>query len=158
MGQARPVSGSIAGGRLSGRLHDGGRAFTVIMSNPSLRRAELAFGASAIAEWMFTVGLGIVGVRGRRRPAARPRRRAAAHPSRRAGASHRPRFADRWPREYVLIASNLVLGCSTSAIGLVLAVDGPMPVVYGLAAAVEYCADALPSRPLGAAPVAVPDQ
>src|SRR5215203_3294112 len=45
------------------RLADSARAFSATARNPSLLRAQLAFGASWTAEWAFMVALGVVAFR-----------------------------------------------------------------------------------------------
>jgi MFS family permease len=97
-----------------------------------LVRALLSFGAAFTAEWAFTVGIGLVayaeggavavGIVGfvRLLPAA------VLAPV--VGA-----YADRVPRERVLIASSLVRGTSTVCAAAVLIAGGPVLLVYGLA-------------------------
>jgi MFS family permease len=102
------------------------------LRNATLVRALLSFGFAFTAEWAFTVALGLVafadggalavGVVGLLRllPAA-------------VLAPVITAYADRRPREHVLVASSLVRGVSTLAAAPVLASDGPTWVVYALA-------------------------
>ena len=61
--------GSAAGvqskrlGPMRRRLADSARAFSATARNPSLLRAQLAFGASWTAEWAFMVALGVIAFR-----------------------------------------------------------------------------------------------
>ena len=45
------------------RLAGSARAFSATAHNPSLLRAQLAFGAAWTAEWAFTVAIGVVAFR-----------------------------------------------------------------------------------------------
>ena len=102
------------------------------LRNATLVRALLSFGFAFTAEWAFTVALGLVayadggalavGVVGLLRllPAA-------------VLAPVITAYADRRPREHVLVASSLVRGLSTLAAAPVLAFGGPTWVVYALA-------------------------
>ena len=95
-------------------------------------RALLSFGAAFTAEWSFTVAIGLVafadggavavGLVGLLRliPAALLAPVIAT-------------YADRMPRERVLIASSAVRGVATLGAAAVLVSDGPVGVVYGLA-------------------------
>ena len=116
-----------------GRLADAGRAFRVVRHSPSLARAELAFGATNVAEWAFTIGLGIVAFQDG--GASRVGLVAALRllPSA-ALAPVAATAADRWPRDHVLAASSVLLAGATTASALVLAADGPLVIVYALAA------------------------
>jgi hypothetical protein len=49
--------------RIRKRLAESARAFSATAGNPSLRRAQLAFGATWTAEWAFTVALAFVAFR-----------------------------------------------------------------------------------------------
>ena len=102
------------------------------LGNAALLRALLSFGAAATAEWAFTVVIGLVayadggavavGVVGLVRlvPAAVLAPVIAA-------------YADRMPRERVLIGSSLVRGAATLAAAPVLIAGGEPVIVYALA-------------------------
>ncbi len=103
-----------------------------ILRRGVLTRALLSFGAAFTAEWAFTVALGLVafaaggavavGVVGfvRLLPAALLAPIVGA-------------YADRVPRERVLVLSSVVRGIATLAAAAVLVGDGPVVVVYALA-------------------------
>jgi MFS family permease len=105
-----------------------------LVGNGALLRAQLSFGAAFTADWSFVVAIGLVafahggaiavGVVGLARlvPAALLAPVISV-------------YADRVPRERVLFASSLVRGVATLAMALVLAVHGPVVVVYALAVA-----------------------
>ena len=104
------------------------------MRNPALTRSLGSFGFAFTAEWAFTVAIGLVafadggavavGVIGLLRllPAALLAPLITA-------------YADRLPRERVLITSSAVRGLTTLAAAPVLLVDGPTVLVYALAIA-----------------------
>ncbi len=108
------------------------RRFGEILRNSAMTRALLSFGAAFTAEWAFTVAIGLVayadggavavGLVGLLRliPAAVLAPLIAT-------------YADRVPRERVLVASSTIRALATLAAAAVLATDGPTTVVYGLA-------------------------
>lgn len=110
------------------------RAFGITLRAPGLIRAELAFGATTAAEWSFTVALGIVafldGGPGRVAVVALLRLVPSA-----VLAPVATTFADRWPRDRLLVRSSTVLAVSMAGCALVTAVSGSPLVVYGLAVA-----------------------
>lgn len=103
-----------------------------LLRNVTLVRSLGSFGFAYTAEWAFTVAIGLVafadggafavGIVGlvRLLPAALLAPLITA-------------YADRVPRERVLVASSLVRGVSTLAAAPVLLADGPAVVVYALA-------------------------
>lgn len=103
-----------------------------LLGSATLLRAQLSFGAAFTAEWAFTVAIGLVafeaggavavGVVGvvRLLPAALLGPVIAA-------------YADRVPREHVLIASSGIRGVSTLLCAPVLWAGGPVWIVYVLA-------------------------
>jgi MFS family permease len=118
-----------AEGRARGSL----RALGAVLSSPQLRRLQLAWVGSILGGWAYLVALGVyayeqggasaVGLVGLIRlvPAA------IASP-------FTATLADRFSRVSVMVASDLVrLGLMVAA-AIVIATDGPAPVVYGLVA------------------------
>jgi MFS family permease len=114
------------------RLAASGRAFSATARNPSLLRAQLAFGAAWTAEAAFTVALGVVAFRDGGAEAvglvafARTAPAALVAPIGTA-------FADRFPRDRVLVLSCLIRAGATAAAASVLAASGPDVAVYTLA-------------------------
>jgi MFS family permease len=114
------------------RLAASARAFSATARNPGLLRAQLAFGAAWTAEAAFTVALGVVAFRDggaeavglvafvRTAPAALLAPVGTA-------------FADRFPRDRVLLWSCLIRAGATGAAAAVLAAGGPKVVVFALA-------------------------
>jgi MFS family permease len=105
---------------------------TASLRNRPLARAQLSFGAAYAAEWAFTVAIGLVAYADGGATAvglvAVVRLVPAALLAPVIGA-----YADRLPREHVLIASSLLRATATLAAAAVLAAGGPVGVVYGLA-------------------------
>ena len=126
------VSVSSMNGPPRGRLKAAAAAFASNAVNGNLRRAQLSFLGAWTAEWSFTVALGIVAYRDggatavglvgliRMVPAAVVAPLAAP-------------LADRGRRERVLVLVSTVRGVVTGAAGIVVAMDGPVSIVYALA-------------------------
>jgi MFS family permease len=114
------------------RLEQAMGAFSSNWRNPNLRRAQLSFLGAWTAEWAFTVALGIVayndggalalGLVGllRMLPAA-------------VLAPVLSPFADRGRRERVLVVVSLLRSVATAVAAVMVAVSGPLLVVYALA-------------------------
>jgi MFS family permease len=108
------------------------RRYAAVLRNRALLRSLLSFGSAFTAEWAFTVAIGLVayadggamavGLVGLLRllPAAFLAPVIAT-------------YADRMPRERVLVASSGVRGTATLAVAAVLVTDGPTAIVYALA-------------------------
>jgi MFS family permease len=116
-----------------GRGADAQRALDIVRRSTSLARAELAFGATCMAEWAFTIGLGIVAFQDGGASRVGLVGALRLFPSA-ALAPVASTIADRWPRERVLGASSMMLAGAASVSAMVLAVDGPLALVYVLAA------------------------
>ena len=113
------------------RLRVAAGAFVTTWRNPQLRRAQTAFFAAWSAEWAVTVVLAVyayarggateVGVVALVRvlPAA-------------VVAPLATQYADRWPREHVLVAVSLVRSVSIAAAAWAVLADGPAVAVYAL--------------------------
>ena len=113
------------------RLRAAGGAFATNWRNVQLRRAQAAFFGAWTAEWAVTVVLAVyayarggateVGVVALVRvlPAA-------------VVAPLATQYADRWPREKVLVAVSVVRSVSIALAGWAVFVDGPALVVYAL--------------------------
>jgi MFS family permease len=114
------------------RLADSARAFSATARNPSLLRAQLAFGASWTAEWAFMVALGVVAFRDGGATAVGLVAFARMAPSF-ILAPIGTTLADRFPRDQVLVWSCLIRAAATAAAALLLAGDGSTVAVYALA-------------------------
>lgn len=119
------------------RLAASGEAFSATARNPGLLRAQLSFGAAWTAEAAFTVALGVVAFVDGGAEAVGLVAFARMVPA----ALFTPvgtAFADRFPRDRVLVWSCLTRAAATGAAAAVL-LAGPSVVVYPLAV-VSTCA------------------
>jgi MFS family permease len=120
--------------RIRNRLADSARAFSATARNPSLLRAQLAYGAAWTAEWAFTVAIGVVAFRDGGATAVGVVAFVRMAPS----AFLAPlgtTLADRFPRDHVLIWSCLIRAAATAGAAAVLAGSGSILAVYALAVA-----------------------
>ena len=109
------------------------RALGAVLASPPLRRLQLAWVGSILGDWAYLVALGVyaydqggasaVGLVGliRLLPGALIAPFSAS-------------FVDRFPRVAVMVVADVVRFVLMAAAALVIATDGPAPVVYGLVA------------------------
>ena len=114
------------------RLGQAADAFASNARNPNLRRAQLSFLGAWTAEWAFTVALGIVAYREGGAAALGLVGLLRMLPSAILAPLLSP-IADRGRRERVLVLVSVVRGVATAAAAVVVAVAGPVVVVYALA-------------------------
>jgi MFS family permease len=118
--------------RIRERFRDSARAFSASARNPSLRRAQLSFGATWMAEWAFTVALGVVAFRDGGATAVGLVAFVRMAPS----ALLSPfgtALADRFPRDRVLMWSCIIRAAATATAAAFLAGGGSRVPVYALA-------------------------
>jgi MFS family permease len=115
------------------RLTVAAAAFASNAVNGNLRRAQLSFLAAWTAEWAFTVALGIVAYRDGGATTVGLVGLLRMVPSAIVAPLATP-FADRGRRERVLILVSTLRGIALGAAGMVVAFDGPLVIVYLLAA------------------------
>jgi len=115
------------------RLNVAASAFASNAVNRNLRRAQLSFFGAWTAEWAFTVALGIVAFRDGGATAVGLVALLRMVPSAVVAPLAAP-LADRGRRERVLVVVSTVRGIATGAAGIVVARDGPLSIVYVLAA------------------------
>jgi predicted MFS family arabinose efflux permease len=118
--------------RLRKRLQAAGEAFVSNAVNSNLRRAQLSFLGAWTAEWAFTVALGIVAYRDGGATAVGLVGLLRMVPSAVVAPLAAP-LADRGRRERVLVLVSTVRGVATGAAGIVVALNGPVSIVYVLA-------------------------
>src|SRR5688500_15982996 len=118
---------------LRSRLKVAASAFASNAVNDNLRRAQLSYFAAWTAEWAFTVALGIVAYRDGGATAVGLVGLLRMVPSAVVAPLAAP-LADRGRRERVLVVVSTVRGIVTGAAGIVVAIDGPLAIVYVLAA------------------------
>jgi MFS family permease len=118
-------------GGLRQRVTTAAAAFGDVFRTPALRRIQLAWAGSVLGNWSYVIALGVyaydqggaaaVGLVGVLRliPAA-------------VAAPLLSTLADRMRRELVMIGSDAFRAVLMVVAGIVIAVDGPAPVVYGL--------------------------
>lgn len=114
------------------RLDQAVGAFSSNWRNPNLRRAQLSFLGAWTAEWAFTVALGIVAYHAGGALALGTVGLLRMLPSAVLAPILSP-FADRGRRERVLVVVSVVRGAATAVAAVVVAVSGPVEVVYALA-------------------------
>ena len=114
------------------RLDQAVGAFSSNWRNPNLRRAQLSFLGAWTAEWAFTVALGIVAYHAGGALALGAVGLLRMLPSALLAPILSP-FADRGRRERVLVVVSVVRGAATAVAAVVVAVSGPVEVVYALA-------------------------
>lgn len=116
----------------SERLRQAAEAFASNWRNPNLRRAQLGFLGAWTAEWAFTVALGIVAYADGGALALGLVGLLRMLPSAILAPLLSP-FADRGRRERVLVVVSTVRGLATAVAAVMVAVSGPVVVVYALA-------------------------
>jgi MFS family permease len=115
------------------RLKAAADAFASNAVNSNLRRAQLSFLGAWTAEWAFTVALGIVAYRNGGATAVGLVGLLRMVPSAIVAPLAAP-LADRGRRERVLVGVSTVRGVATAVAAIVVALDGPVLIVYLLAA------------------------
>lgn len=116
-----------------GRLRSAAAALAGNAVNSNLRRAQLSFLGAWTAEWAFTVALGIVAYRDGGATAVGLVGLLRMVPSAVLAPLAAP-LADRVRRERILVLVSTVRGLATAAAAIVVAADGPVTIVYILAA------------------------
>jgi MFS family permease len=119
--------------RRRSRLRAAAAAFASNAVNPNLRRAQLSFLAAWTAEWAFTVALGIVAYRDGGATAVGLVGLLRMVPSAIVAPLAAP-LADRGRRERVLVLVSTFRGAAIAAAAIVVAFNGPVVIVYVLAA------------------------
>ena len=114
------------------RLRAAAAAFASNAANRNLRRAQLSFLGAWTAEWAFTVALGIVAYRHGGATAVGLVGLLRMVPSA-VVAPFAATLADRGRRERVLVLVSTIRGLATGVAGIVVALDGPVMIVYVLA-------------------------
>jgi MFS family permease len=146
--EAKPAILRYVRGLLRERLGESAAAFAEVFRNPGLRRVELAWAGSVAGDWAYAVALAVyayeaggaaaVGLVGLIRfvPAA-------------VAAPFAGIIADRFRRERVMLAADLVRAAALTAAAVAVFADAPPALVYVLAAVVSVVAMAF--RPAQAA-------
>ena len=114
------------------RLGEAAAAFSSNWRNPNLRRAQLSFLGAWTAEWAFTVALGVVAYDHGGALALGLVGLLRMLPSALLAPLLSP-FADRGRRERVLVVVSTLRGIATAVAAVMVALSGPVIVVYALA-------------------------
>jgi beta-glucosidase-like glycosyl hydrolase/MFS family permease len=122
----------VSGEGVRGRVSGAAGAFSATWRNPDLRRAQLGFAGAWTAEWAFTVALGVYAYRQGGATAVGLVSLMRMVPSAVLAPVLSP-YADRWRRDRVLVAVSGSRGLATALAAALVAVDGPVPLVYLLA-------------------------
>src|SRR5215211_5341255 len=126
------VSGDVSHSPGS-RVRAAGAAFASNARSHNLRLAQLSFLGAWTAEWAFTVGLGIVAYRDGGATAVGLVGLLRMVPSAVIAPLAAP-LADRGRRERVLVLVSTARGVATGVAAMVVGMNGPLPIVYALAA------------------------
>jgi MFS family permease len=126
------MSESTVSERVRNGVAGAARSFSASARNPSLLRAQLAFGGVRTADWAFTVAIAVVAFRDGGAQAVGVVAFARMLPSA-VLAPLATTLADRFPRDRFLIWSCLVRGIATGAAAIVLVGGGATVAIYGLA-------------------------
>ena len=108
-------------------------AFATTFRSRDPRRAQLAFFGAWAAEWAFTVALGVYAFRHGGAAAVGLVSVLRMLPSALLAPVLTP-YADRWPRERVLVVVSAVRAGATAGTAVLVAADGSVAAVYVLAA------------------------
>jgi MFS family permease len=126
------MSDSTFSDRVRNGVAGAAHCFSASARNPSLLRAQLAFGGVWTAEWAFTVAIAVVAFRDGGAQAVGVVAFARMVPSA-VLAPFGTTLADRFPRDRFLIWSCLVRGIATGVAAIVLVRGGAHVAVYGVA-------------------------
>ena len=123
---------------LRAKLLDAGRSLREVFRNPGLRRIELAFAGSIVGDWAYAVGVAVyaydqggptaVGVLG-----------VIRYVSMAVITPFAAMLGDRYPRRFVMVASDASRAVLVVAAAIVIAGDGSPFIVYALAIATSIC-------------------
>jgi MFS family permease len=121
--------------RVRGRLADAGEAFSATFAAPSLRRAQISFGAICAANWAFMVALSVVAFADGGAAAVALVTTLVLVPAALLAPLAAP-LADRFPRDRILLAAGLTCATSSAAVAAAVAFDAGPLWTYGFAVVV----------------------
>ena len=123
---------------LRAKLVDAGQSLREVFRNPGLRRIQLAFAGSIVGDWAYAVGVAVyaydqggptaVGVLG-----------VIRYVSLAVITPFAAMLGDRYPRRFVMVASDASRAVLVVVAALVIAGDGSALIVYALAIATSIC-------------------
>jgi CRP-like cAMP-binding protein len=136
------------GGALRERLGDAANSFGRVFRNPNIRRVESAWAASVMAHWAYGIALAVFAYQEGGAPAVGLVGLVRFIPSALAS-PFAAMLGDRFRRQRVIVAADLTRATLLAATVLVVAMDGPVALLYGLAALISVAYSAV--RPAQAA-------
>ena len=116
------------------KLRESGRALASVFSNPGLRRVQLAFVGSIVGDWAYAIAVAVYAY-DQGGPAAVGLLGVARYLSMALVLPLASTLADRYPRKWVMLVSDVLRAALVLVAAAVIAVDGPELAVYGLAIA-----------------------
>lgn len=119
---------------LGSKLRESGHALTSVFSNPGLRRVQLAFVGSIVGDWAYAIAVAVYAY-DQGGPAAVGLLGVVRYLSMALVLPLASTLADRYPRKWVMLVSDVVRAALVLVAAGVIAADGPPVAVYGLAIA-----------------------
>jgi MFS family permease len=119
---------------LGSKLRESGRALASVFSNPGLRRVQLAFVGSIVGDWAYAIAVAVYAY-DQGGPAAVGLLGVVRYLSMALVLPLASTLADRYPRKWVMLVSDVLRAALVLVAAGVIAADGPPLAVYGLAIA-----------------------
>ena len=116
------------------KLRESGQALASVFSNPGLRRLQLAFVGSIVGDWAYAIAVAVYAY-DQGGPAAVGLLGVARYLSMALVLPLASTLADRYPRKWVMLVSDVLRAVLVLVAAAVIAADGPELAVYGLAIA-----------------------
>jgi MFS family permease len=117
---------------LGSKLRESGRALASVFSNPGLRRVQLAFVGSIVGDWAYAIAVAVYAY-DQGGPAAIGLLGVVRYLSMALVLPLASTLADRYPRKWVMLVSDVLRAALVLVAAGVIAADGPPLAVYGLA-------------------------
>ena len=117
---------------LGSKVRESGRALASVFSNPGLRRVQLAFVGSIVGDWAYAIAVAVYAY-DQGGPAAVGLLGVVRYLSMALVLPLASTLADRYPRKWVMLVSDVVRAALVLVAAVVIAADGPELAVYGLA-------------------------
>ncbi len=114
------------------KLRESGQALASVFSNPGLRRLQLAFVGSIVGDWAYAIAVAVYAY-DQGGPAAVGLLGVARYLSMALVLPLASTLADRYPRKWVMLVSDVLRALLVLVAAVVIAADGPELAVYGLA-------------------------
>ena len=119
---------------LGSKLRESGQALASVFSNPGLRRVQLAFVGSIVGDWAYAIAVAVYAY-DQGGPAAVGLLGVVRYLSMALVLPLASTLADRYPRKWVMLVSDVLRAALVLVAAAVIALDGPELAVYGLAIA-----------------------